>query len=1061
MKACIWNIAGILNKDNETWKYLNTFDIVGLTETWIDKDNWKKIEGKLSTKFNWKCRYAEKSNKKGRAKGGIITGISKNIIEIEYREWGKNVVERKIEINQRKFRVFIVYSQDIKETIKILRDSIDEKEEETLILGGDWNARTGNEGRIIIEEEDNEEYTESKDKVVNREGRILVKELEERGWSIINGNKGEKGEYTYVGPKGATVIDYIVANQEALDEIKGMVIGQRVESDHWPLELEIYGKIKENKKKEIRKEYETVEKREWTEENIKNYQENCKNWESKEETIEKIWLEIKEKIQEAIPKIQRKRYKWRMGKRPWHDQKWKEKKRDVRKILRKWRKGNCNREEYTEKRKEYKEWCKKKKTEFEKEEEEKIKHIKTEQEVWKYINKFRNKREAIDTEIEIEEWREHFMQRFQGKGNREILEEEEEEKEKTEEQDEIRNEDELNIEEVIEQVKKLKTKKAPGEDSLENEFWKNMPSSIGNAFWKMIEKLWKEGGIPEQWKVGVISTIYKKGDKKEVKNYRGVTLMDTAYKVYASVLNERLINEIDEKLEENQFGFRRKRGVMDAIYVLNHIVDRELGNKGKIFACFADLKEAFDRVDRGKLRECLKKLGVSERLRTRIMETYKETINVVKVGKEVSKEFWTTRGVRQGCPMSPTLYNAFMNDLEEEMRNGREGGVMVGNKKIWTITYADDIVLLAYGEQELKSMLKRFKKYLKKKEMLLSTEKTKILVFENGKGRKREWKWEEEILEEVKEMKYLGYIMQKNGGAVKQIEERRRRAIVAMKSTWSIGERIFKDNYKRRIKMFGALVESVGLFGAEIWGWKKEESLDAITRKYLKWILGLDTTTPNYILMEECKVEEMKVKAIRRAIRYEEKARNSKKELVKECLKERESEGRRSSAGKWAKERRNTLKEIIGKRERDPEEQENFEELVMEKLREKETEKRRQKIEESRYNDIYRLIKTEEIPEYLKTNMKKKDRNLIARYRCGNEVKAKCYWKEEKERICRICGEKEENMTHVIRECERTRTEKELQRVLGAEGQGLEILKNIEQQRELKSKESQRIHQEF
>lgn len=86
MKACIWNIAGILNKDNETWKYLNTFDILGLTETWIDKDNWKKIEGKLSKKFNWKCRYAEKSNKKGRAKGGIITGISKNIVEIEYRE---------------------------------------------------------------------------------------------------------------------------------------------------------------------------------------------------------------------------------------------------------------------------------------------------------------------------------------------------------------------------------------------------------------------------------------------------------------------------------------------------------------------------------------------------------------------------------------------------------------------------------------------------------------------------------------------------------------------------------------------------------------------------------------------------------------------------------------------------------------------------------------------------------------------------------------------------------------------------------------------------------------
>lgn len=63
-------------------------------------------------------------------------------------------------------------------------------------------------------------------------------------------------------------------------------------------------------------------------------------------------------------------------------------------------------------RKNYKEWCKEKKAEFEKEEEEKIKIIKTEQKIWKYINKFRNKRETVDTEIKMEDWREHFMQRF-------------------------------------------------------------------------------------------------------------------------------------------------------------------------------------------------------------------------------------------------------------------------------------------------------------------------------------------------------------------------------------------------------------------------------------------------------------------------------------------------------------------------------------------------------------------------------------------------------------------------------------------------------------------------
>ncbi|XP_043597276.1 uncharacterized protein LOC122574134 [Bombus pyrosoma] len=111
-----------------------------------------------------------------------------------------------------------------------------------------------------------------------------------------------------------------------------------------------------------------------------------------------------------------------------------------------------------------------------------------------------------------------------------------------------------------------------------------------------------------------------------------------------------------------------------------------------------------------------------------------------------------------------------------------------------------------------------------------------------------------------------------------------------MKKTCSVGERIFKQDYKRRMKMFGALVESVALFGAEVWGWNMEERLDRIKRGYVKWILGLDRTTPNYILTEECKLEEIKERAVKRAARYEERTLESKKELVKECIKERERE---------------------------------------------------------------------------------------------------------------------------------------------------------------------------
>lgn len=79
-------------------------------------------------------------------------------------------------------------------------------------------------------------------------------------------------------------------------------------------------------------------------------------------------------------------------------------------------------------------------------------------------------------------------------------------------------ESELTKEELIKQLKRMKIGKTPGEDGLENEVWKYMPNSIGKAVWKMIKKLWREGGIAEEWKKGVICPIYKKGEKGDARN---------------------------------------------------------------------------------------------------------------------------------------------------------------------------------------------------------------------------------------------------------------------------------------------------------------------------------------------------------------------------------------------------------------------------------------------------------------------------------------------------------------------------------------------------------------
>lgn len=132
-------------------------------------------------------------------------------------------------------------------------------------------------------------------------------------------------------------------------------------------------------------------------------------------------------------------------------------------------------------------------------------------------------------------------------------------------------------------------------------------------------------------------------------------------------------------------------------------------------------------------------------------------------------------------------------------------------------------------------------------------------------------------------------------------------------------ERIFKESYLRRMKMFEALVESTGLSGAEIWGWRKEERLNEIKRKYMKWILGLERATPNYILIEEGKITETKIKAMKRAVKYEEEARKSGKILVSECMEEKERErvGSRKGRKMGKNEKEGDGRERIRRKERE------------------------------------------------------------------------------------------------------------------------------------------------
>ena len=299
--------------------------------------------------FNWKCEPAIKEKKKGRPKGGIITGIRKELKEIEGAKSNKNVMVRKIELNNQIWSIITIYSRGIEEIIKQINEIIKDTEEGCVMVGGEYNARTGREGGVVRYEGKEKCSRRSKDKIIYREGQLLIDDINEKGWMILNGCEEveENGEWTYVGENGNSVIDYVIVNYEAYSKVIRLVVENRSESDHLPIMALIEGENERNDRTEV----EEIMKNIWTNEGIEYYQNKLGEWKSNKTINMDIWNAMKDQIRKARKTECRKVRKWFVGQRRWHNNEWKDRKRMLRRKLRDFKKGTITRKEYIEEKK--------------------------------------------------------------------------------------------------------------------------------------------------------------------------------------------------------------------------------------------------------------------------------------------------------------------------------------------------------------------------------------------------------------------------------------------------------------------------------------------------------------------------------------------------------------------------------------------------------------------------------------------------------------------------------------------------------------------------------------
>ena len=169
----------------------------------------------------------------------------------------------------------------------------------------------------------------------------------------------------------------------------------------------------------------------------------------------------------------------------------------------------------------------------------------------------------------------------------------------------------------------------------------------------------------------LIITLPKKGNLQLCQNYRTISLISHSSKVMLKVILNRLKPQAEEIIAEEQAGFRAGRSTTEQIFNLRILCEKYLQHQQNLYHVFIDFKKAFDRVWHAALWATMRKYNISANLVGTIEQLYDKATSAVQMNGSIGEWFRTTVGVRQGCLLSPTLFNIFleriMSDALEEL----------------------------------------------------------------------------------------------------------------------------------------------------------------------------------------------------------------------------------------------------------------------------------------------------------------------------------------------------------------------------------------------------------
>ena len=490
-----------------------------------------------------------------------------------------------------------------------------------------------------------------------------------------------------------------------------------------------------------------------------------------------------------------------------------------------------------------------------------------------FENLFSEKEELQQHEQEMTDYVENMLKNIEGKGD-------------------------FTLEELLQAIKILKNNKAAGPDGIPAEALKACPVKLLMMILKLMNKIKHKAYHPERWTEGLTTLLHKDGDDEDPNNFRAITVINTIAKILAIMINERLDKFMEDKkiLRKEQIGFKKKSRPADHLFVVKTLFDHYKGHNKKLFTCFVDFQKAFDSVWRIGMYYKLIQTGFDKGIIKLLKDMYDKTSQRLKFDNKISRKIVTRRGVKQGCVLSPKLFNIFINDIPNIFDESCVPSKL-GKATINCLMYADDLILISESQEGLQNCLNKLLEYTKRWNLKVNLKKTQVMVFNCQKRNKPIFTFDNTVLKIVKEYKYLGTTVTNTGNfKLNEINLKKK----GLRATYLLTKSIGHVKPSTAIKLFDKIVEPILTYNCEValallpqsWDytdfvlkmWDHGIEINRVAFNFLRQVLGVHKKTSNVALLSETGKYPPIMKVFNQIYKYWLRIKDSENLLLKEAV---------------------------------------------------------------------------------------------------------------------------------------------------------------------------------